>query len=462
MAHIFRVSELTEAIKNVVESQFPFVWVKGQVSNLARPASGHVYFNLKDESALLNVVWFKGNQWQGGEGCVNPLTGEVCEGPALGLEHGMEVLCAGRLTVYPPRGDYQLVAELVQQEGVGRLHLEFEELKRKLLARGWFDVERKMVLPPNPRRIALVTATTGAAVRDFLRIAAERGAGCEVRLHPVLVQGERAPEQIAAAVAEADEQSWAQAVVLVRGGGSLEDLWAFNTEAVAQAIFDCRLPVLCGVGHEVDTTIADLVADVRAATPSHAAQLLWTERRELVQRVDDLELRLAETWNGVVRSRERQLMAMEKGLAWLSPLARLKRLEKVLSAAGLRLERVTSGRMATAEHAVRELLARMLRAHDLRALRVPESELQGLACRLDDAFGRMVVEAGHTLETAQLRLNAVDPERPLQRGYAMVRVRESGVYLRSPRDVLPGDHLDIRVRDGHVAAMVNEENEDEA
>ena len=216
--------------------------VRGQVTNLARPASGHVYFTLTDGDAALSVVWFRSSQVsaepvdQGGDK-VNPLTGEIEEergGTALtgsGIKDGMEVLCAGRLNVYEPRGQYQLVAELVQDQGVGDLAVAFEALKKKLSQKGYFDEDRKIAIPSAPVRVAVITSESGAAIRDFLRIAETRGTGAEIRIYPTLVQGDRAPEQIAAALDAADADDWAEVAVLIRGGGSLEDLWAFNTEA---------------------------------------------------------------------------------------------------------------------------------------------------------------------------------------------------------------------------------------
>lgn len=314
MSAIFSVSELTRSVKNLLEAEFPFVWVRGQVTNLARPASGHIYFTLTDGDAALSVVWFKSSQSsakpvQQGVEKVNPLTGEVEEeegGTALAgnaIEDGMEILCAGRLNVYEPRGQYQLVAELVQGQGVGDLAVAFEALKKKLSEKGYFEADRKIAIPRNPKRVAVVTSPSGAAIRDFLRIANTRGTGSEIRIYPSLVQGDRAPEQIASALDQADTDDWAEVAVLIRGGGSLEDLWAFNTEPVADAIFRARLPVITGVGHEPDVSIADFVADKRAATPSHVAQELWPRREMLAQQLDDLEISLTRSYAGWLLSK---------------------------------------------------------------------------------------------------------------------------------------------------------------
>ena len=274
MDNILSVRELTERLRQVVEQRFPYAWVRGEVTNLSRPSSGHVYFSLKEGDALLGCVWFAGRQKTHER--FDPLTGEVWEGgpkPSLAhsLENGQEIVCAGRLSVYGPRGAYQMLVDLAQETGRGRWYLAFEELKRSLAAQGFFDQSRKRPIPDSPRRVALITAPTGAAVRDFIRIAADRGLGAGIRIYPTPVQGDDAPPRIVAALEEANRQGWAEVAVLIRGGGSIQDLWAFNDERVARAVFASRLPVLTGVGHEIDHSIADFVADKAAATPSHTA-----------------------------------------------------------------------------------------------------------------------------------------------------------------------------------------------
>jgi len=461
---IFTVSELTRSVKNLLEAEFPFVWVRGQVTNLARPVSGHLYFTLTDGDAALSVVWFKSAQQSAepvereGER-VNPLTGEVegAEAAALTgdvLENGQEVLCAGRLNVYEPRGQYQMVAELVQTQGVGDLAMAFEALKRKLADKGYFDEDRKLALPRDPARVAVITSPSGAAIRDFLRIAAERGTGGEIRIHPVLVQGERAPGQIAAALDQLDAEGWAEVAVLIRGGGSLEDLWAYNTETVADAIHRARLPVLTGVGHEPDVTIADFVADKRAATPSHAAQELWPRRETLAQRVDALELALGRAYASWLRGREAPLRQLRRALVWLSPVQRLGRMEDRhrvllhrLQAAGRGLWREGGRELASATDRLGRAFgpARVDRAY---------GELASLCSRMDRALAALHQQRDRDLAMLCAVLRGLDPEAPLERGYALVRIGHTGEFLRDPKEVTPGDALDIRVRDGRVAAVV--------
>ena len=454
--HIFTVRTLTQAVKDVLEGEFPFVWVRGQITNLSAPPSGHVYFSLRDEEAVLNVVWFKGARPGGGGGeRVNPLTGEVETGEPLKLADGLEVLVAGRMNVYPPRGVYQLVAELVQEQGMGELAVAFEAMKAKLAARGFFDADRKLVLPGNPRRVAVITAPQGAALQDFLRVAEDRGYGCTVRLYPSLVQGEAAPARIAAALDQADGDGWAEVIVLIRGGGSLEDLWAFNTETVAEAIFRARVPVLTGVGHEVDTTIADFVADLRAATPSHAAQLLWTERAVLRQRADESFLALDRGIRRFLAAREIVLEAGKHRLMRHSPARHVERGAFELERLEGRLRQVIRNMMdkrladlaLTGERLRREFgPARML------ALR---AELDRSRAALDQAAAGFL----RARETAALsldgRLAALDPQAPLARGYALVRDGR-GRFVRSCSDVADGDDIRVRVADGEFGARVTE------
>ncbi len=460
MPHVFEVGELTRSIKDVIESEFPFVWVRGQVVNLSRPGSGHLYFSLRDAEAALAVVWFKGAQ--GGKaltggGRYDPLTGEVFETSlATSLADGMEVMVAGRLTVYAPRGGYQLVAELVQEMGEGRLWLEFEALKKDLAAKGYFDQERKRPLPPHPTRVAVVTAPTGAAIRDFIRIGRERGHGAAVRIYPTLVQGDAAPIGIVRAMLRAVADDWAQVLVLIRGGGSLEDLWAFNSPDVAKAIFASPLPVLTGVGHEVDVTIADMVADVRAATPSHAAQLLWPERAQYAQRLDDLEMDLRRAVEALLGARERELTVLARGLAWLSPSRRLVRLEESFAATRERLDRAVRAWLDGRQRRLDRASEGLSRRFGPESLHV---RLEGLARRAERliAAGRLYgADRERRLAVAAARLAGLDPMAPLGRGYSLTTVARTGKFLRRADDVRPGDNLDIMVYAGRVRATVAE------
>jgi len=271
---VLSVSEFTARLKQLLEESFPEVWVVGEISGLARPASGHIYFTLKDDQAQLRaVVWRSTARRLGFE-----------------LEDGLEVVCGGYLEVYAPRGTYQLIVEQVEARGMGALERAFRRLYERLSREGLFDRQRKRPLPPLVRRIAVVTSPTGAAIRDFLQVLSRRWAGADVLIVPSRVQGEGAAEELAAAVAAVNRLRPApDCLVLARGGGSLEDLWAFNEEVLLRAIVASRVPVVSAVGHEIDVTLSDLAADVRALTPSEAAELLAPEAEELLARLRETQ-----------------------------------------------------------------------------------------------------------------------------------------------------------------------------
>ena len=495
--HIFSVSALTAAIKGILEGSFPFVWVRGQVANLSRPSSGHVYFSLKDESCSLAAVWFRGSQKPSES--FDPLTGEVYEGGprpslALSLENGQEIGCAGRLAVYGARGQYQLVVEIGQSAGLGRLHEEFERLRLKLEQLGYFSPERKRPLPEHPRRVAVVTAPGGAAIHDFLRIAEGRGLGARIRVFPVPVQGEAAPPKIVAAMQRIFAENWAEALVLIRGGGSIEDLWAFNDEHLARAVYESPVPVLAGIGHEIDFTLADMTADVRAATPSHAAQLLWPARDELLRRVGVLETGLRQAGRRCLESVGLRLAGLARDLRWRSPERTLagwrERLASGLrllhSAGRLCLEReearlksclaglsAVPGRLPPREDRLSALAGRLTQAGQrgfaareaqlgaaaFALARTPSrlpaaaAALDSLERRLQDRGERALADAGHRLERTVLRLEAVSPHAPLERGYALVR-RLDGAFVSSVADAAPGEALRVTVRDGDIPVRV--------
>ena len=475
------VRQLTEQLRRTVERHFPFVWVRGEAGDVSRPASGHFYFTVKDAEAQLQCVWFRQQQRQ--RGSFDPLTGEVFETPPPApeelLRQGAGLICAGHVGIYAPRGQYQLVVELVQPAGQGGLAQAFEERKRRLAALGYFAQERKRRLPWDPARVALITSPHGAAIHDFWRLAAQRGQAAHIRLYPVAVQGEGAAPSIVRALETANAHALLpdgpQVIVLIRGGGSLEDLWAFNEQEVAEAVYRSRLPVLAGIGHEVDVTLADLTADVRAATPSHAAQLLWPSRQELLQLLDDQEAALS---RGMRRRLERQellLGHLARLLRAHAPQRQLERLESArrrLSLAMLRaVWEMLGRRQRQADHlaqmlrsfwnparlaaAARETgaLEERLRAALPRLLLQRQQELLWAEQRLLTG-GRQCVERAETRrERLALRLAACDPLGPLERGYALV-ADSRGALIRSVRQAQAGQDLRIRLQDGSLGVTV--------
>jgi len=273
---IFTVSELTRNVRALLEGHFPEVWVSGEISNFRSPSSGHFYFTLKDEQAQLASVMFRGANSQ----------------IPFKLEDGLEVICHGRITVYETRGQYQIVVDHCEPKGIGALQLAFEQLKKKLSEEGLFDAKNKKPLPFLPKKIGVVTSPTGAAIRDILKVLHQRFESTNVLLIPVRVQGEGAAEEVAEAIFLLNKRDDIDVMIVGRGGGSMEDLWAFNEEVVARAIFASKIPVVSAVGHEIDFTIADFVADVRAPTPSAAAEIVVPRRRDLLEHIEELKQQL--------------------------------------------------------------------------------------------------------------------------------------------------------------------------
>ena len=434
---VLTVSELLGRLKRQIEERFDFVWVEGEISGLRQPGSGHYYFSLKDDEASLRAVFFRQRA-----GLLR-----------FRLEDGQKVLCSGRMSVYAPRGDVQLVVDAVEPRGAGELALAFEQIKRRLLAEGLFDAERKRPLPTLIQRVAVVTSKSGAAVRDFLHVLHKRYERMAVAIYPVAVQGIEAPPQMIAALKNLAEWGWPQVIVLTRGGGSPEDLWAFNDETLARAIADCPIPVVSAVGHEVDVSISDLVADVRAPTPTAAAELLARPMAEADDALHTLSGRLAGWGPRAIRVRRAELKGLKRGL--IDPRRRLTDLRLRVDDLLIRAAQALKGSL----HRDSRRLWGLQR--DLRASR-PEVRLLALAARRAELQRRLAgsLETALTGRRASLsalngRLRALGPQAVLERGYALVTDAESKV-LRRAEDTRPGDALKVRLAQGELAARVEE------
>jgi exodeoxyribonuclease VII large subunit len=395
MLRVYKVSQITCYIKDLLETDLLLqdLWLEGEVSNLSRSTAGHVYFTLKDEESQIACVLWRSQAEQ-----------------QISLpRNGDAVICHGHVSVYEVQGRYQFYVGLIQPAGLGALHLEFEALKARLQAEGLFDVAHKRPLPPFPRRLGVVTSPVGAALRDILHVLERRYPLAEVVLAPTLVQGEEAPEQIAEAIRALNEETDVEAIIVGRGGGSLEELWAFNDERVARAIFASRVPVVCGVGHETDVTIADFVADLRAPTPSAAAELAVPDRRELQATVRLRERRLARLMRGRLEGWGVRLEGLERALSRLSPQAR-----------------VESDRQQVDELA-RAALAHLRHDLDLRRERL----------------------RGHISQ-----LQSLSPLTTLARGYSITTHLRTGQIVKRVAQVSPGDPIEVQVRDGTFGGIV--------
>jgi len=432
------VGELAMRIKAQLEDQFPAVWVEGEISNLRIPSSGHAYFTLKDDTAQLRCVLFRG---RGRRVAFQP-------------EDGMQVLAFGGLDVYLARGEYQLVVELLEPKGVGALQLAFEQLKRRLEAEGLFDAARKRPLPPFPRTIGIVTSPTGAAIRDMLHVIDRRFADLRILITPVRVQGEEAPGEIVAALRDLQAVEDLDVIIVGRGGGSIEDLWAFNDERVARAIAGCRVPVISGVGHETDFTIADFVADLRAPTPSAAAEVVVQEKlqvaRALVSLYEALKQAMA---SRLERDRERvevlgkRRVLTDAARALRDLYRRVDELTSRLTRAVRGSERQATHRLSLARNALRSLnpVARIANGTVLLA------QLRG---RLASAAVHSVKVSQHRFDAAVGRLDSLSPLAVLGRGYSLTRLLPSGVIVRGAAQTRPGDAIEILLHQGAVEARV--------
>jgi exodeoxyribonuclease VII large subunit len=412
---VLSIGDLTRQVKGLIEGEFPEIWVSGEVSNLGRPSSGHLYLTLKDSEAQLRTVIYRG----------------VALRLKFDLKDGMEVIARGRLNVYVPRGEYQFSVEQLQPKGIGPLELAFQQLREKLFTKGYFDAKRKKRLPRFPKRVVLVTSPTGAAVRDMLEVLGRRWPAAEVWVCPVPVQGDGAGLKIAEAIQRLNRirgpalpgdlggpgtpggtgqgASPIDVLIVGRGGGSLEDLWAFNEECVAQAIFASHIPVVSGVGHETDHTIADMVADVRALTPTEAAERVVPSRDELL---DGLR-----TMQGQMRALLQQRVARVR--QWLDDVARRRYFRQPL-------ERV----------------------------RDEERRLDDWSDRLARALRQRLVLARQRVEKEAARLETLSPLNVLSRGYSLTRKEVDATVVRSAEQVQLGDRLVTTVQHGRIVSRV--------
>jgi exodeoxyribonuclease VII large subunit len=410
------VSQLNRQAKNLLESGLARLWVEGEISNIARPASGHMYFSLKDSSAQVRAAFFRQRQ----------------RGPTIGLKNGDQVLVFGKVSLYEPRGDYQLIVEQLEPAGEGALKRQFEVLKNKLAAEGLFDEAHKQDLPALPSRIGVITSPSGAAVRDILSVLGRRFPGIPVVVYPSAVQGDAAPAELAGALQAAIRRNECDVLIVARGGGSLEDLWAFNDEALARTIFGSPIPVVSAVGHEVDFTIADFVADMRAPTPSGAAELVVPDREDWLRAVSSLAARIGRLGQRIVEDKAQALDWLSRRLLQSSPQARLLRQHDML----------------------REMHHRLAGAMR-RSLEQQRPQLMSLWQRLTGGGRTAVSMASHRLELAARGLNSVSPLATLDRGYAIVENIATGKVLVDAADVVPGQTVRARLARGELVATVN-------
>lgn len=436
--NILTVTLLNEQVRDLLEGSFPNLWVEGEISNLSQPTSGHLYFTLKDAGAQIRAAMFRGNN----------------RFLRFSPKNGQQVLVKARLSLYAPRGDYQLIVEQMEEAGLGALRRAFDALRLRLQDEGLFDSERKRELPFPPRHIAVITSPTGAAVRDILSVLGRRFAGLPVTVIPVPVQGSEAPPAIVRAIALANGQPDFDVILLARGGGSLEDLWAFNDETVARAIAGSRLPVVTGVGHETDFTIADFVADVRAPTPSAAAELLSPDSEELQASLSGFEMLLAQAMRRRLTRATQELTHLRARLR--HPGQRLRDLAQRLDELELRLRRASEQQLRARQLQIAALAARLRGQQPGHRLPGLQRHIKNLDMRLAQALRQLLkahqTRLAHLADRAQL----ASPLAILSRGYAILD-RDHHV-VRSVHDVMVGDTVKARLADGVLTATISHQD----
>ena len=435
---VYTVSRLNREVRMLLDHGMPVIWVEAEISNFSRPASGHWYFTLKDRDAQVRCAMFRQRN------------AAVRFTPA----EGKLVLARARVGLYEPRGDYQLIVDHLEESGVGALKREFERLKEKLAAEGLFATELKRALPAVPRRIGVVTSPSGAAVRDVVHVLGRRFPAADVLIYPTAVQGAAAVPELLAALALAAQRAEVDVLIVARGGGSLEDLQAFNDERVARAIRASPVPVITGVGHEVDFTIADFVADVRAPTPSGAAELAVPDRREWLLRLARIAQRLDVAAARQMRSEAERLRNLRQRLARLHPGNRLQQGAQRLDDLEQRLGSLLRLRLAGDSARLQDLAARLAARSPVLRLRDLRLREQQLTTRLDGAMQQALQRLGQRLALAQRGLHAISPLATLGRGFALATRARDGALLHAADEVEVGESIRVRLGRGALDATV--------
>lgn len=441
LQEVYTVTRLNREARALLETGFPPLWIEGEISNLARPASGHVYFHLKDATAQIRCALFRA---QLRLATVMP-------------RDGMLVLMRARVTLYEGRGDYQLIVEHIEEAGEGALRRAFEELKTRLAQEGLFEVTRKRSLPRLPRCIGVITSPTGAVLHDILSTLKRRFPAIPVLLYPVPVQGRSAAAPIAETIRLASVRHDCDVLILARGGGSLEDLWGFNEEIVARALAECSLPVVSAVGHETDFTIADLVADVRAPTPTAAAEMASPDYHEWLQNIEHIETRLLRRMQDALRSRSQQVDWLAARL--VHPRARLENLSQRLQTLGHRMLLAQSRRMHGTHVTLNALSGRLQRCSPLGRVRTAQLDGRHLFGRLRQALTQQLARRQAEITHFARALHALSPLATLDRGFAIVRRDSTREILRDASAIGLGERIQARLAHGWLRCLVEEKHE---
>ena len=433
---IFSVSELNRTVRHLLETQLPMLWVEGEISNFARPASGHWYLTLKDGQAQVRCAMFRNSNMR------------VNFKPA----NGTQVLVRGRVGLYEGRGDYQLVIEHMEEAGFGALQRQFDELKQKLASEGLFDAAHKKPMPDSVNHIGVITSPTGAAVKDILAVLKRRFPAIKISIFPTAVQGEQAAGQIVEAINNAQQLGHCDALIVGRGGGSLEDLWPFNEESVARAIFASEIPIISAVGHEIDFTITDFVADLRAATPSAAAELISPDGEDMLNQFEGFELLLAEAMVRKTHLLNQQVSNLRKRLQ--HPGRKLQEQAQHLDHLDIRLRRAVNSKLQQQRFRMDNLQGKLARVHPANAIINRQQLVASYIKQISRAVVQQLeIKKSKTAQAMHL-LDTVSPLKTLGRGYSIIRDNQ-GAVVKTVDGVSAGDNLKSQMADGEIFFTVD-------
>jgi exodeoxyribonuclease VII large subunit len=433
---IYSVSQLNRSVRHLLETQLPLLWVEGEISNFARPASGHWYLSLKDEQAQVRCAMFRNANQR-----VN-----------FQPSNGTQILVRCRAGLYEGRGEYQLIIEHMEEAGFGALQRKFEQLKQQLTNEGLFDNQHKRPMPTSVSHIGVITSATGAAVKDILSVLHRRFPAIKVSIFPTAVQGEQAAAQIIDALAMANQQGQCDALIVGRGGGSLEDLWPFNEESVARAIFNSEIPVVSAVGHEVDFTIADFVADLRAPTPSAAAELLSPDGEDLLNQFMGFEVLLSEALIRIIRQREQRTDYLQKRLQ--HPGKKLQQQSQHMAHLQIRLQRAIAGQLQQQRATIDQLQNKLLGQSPEQTISYGQQRITQSVKHLMRSIQQQLANKQTKTNQAMHLLDTVSPLSTLGRGYAIIRDQHNTV-IKTVNEVSAGDQLTGQLADGEIVVSVS-------
>lgn len=441
---VISVSELNKKAKSLLDKGIPKLWIEGEISNLAKPASGHMYFSLKDEMSQIRCAWFRQRQLQN----------------TLNIVNGSKMLALGKIGLYEPRGEYQFIVEKMEIAGEGDLKRKYEDLKRKLSAEGIFSEENKSELPNLPKKIGVITSPSGAAVQDILTVLNRRFPIIPIIIFPVAVQGEQAAPQIQNALEKANFRADCDLLILARGGGSLEDLWAFNEEIVARAIFDSEIPVISAIGHETDVTISDFTADLRAPTPSGAAELAVPDQHDWIKSIDNISEKINTIITQQINSKSQLSDWINKRLSQSSPMMTVKRqieksnnLQKMLSSSILQ-------NLSRQEKNIHQLKSNLNEVSPRLKIHTQLSRIKELNQKITSCSDHLLEGLNNRIKLASKTLNSVSPLRTLDRGYAIARDAKTKNVIMSADAIEIENDIEVKLAKGEIKVTVIEKHSD--